>query len=210
MPERILIKQHTSQIPSIGLCVCILPLLSVLGNGTANMFPCSHTKNACNNIIRVGHVIFYAVRVLSKRNLWVSVYPPIVARYQHGKDVPTAMKNCWSRSFLCGPCDNIGKWAISSSHNVLLLHSLFLETQSKRIKREASIFNTIRVYIYIPYIRFEYQMRWIFSLPNHSSRTMALVSTQPLTEMSYQEFSWRKKRPARRADNLAAVCERTV
>jgi hypothetical protein len=53
-------------------------------------------------------------------------------------------------------------------------------------------------------------MRWIFSnLPNHSGRTMALGSTQPVTEMSTRNFTqetWRKVRPAHRADNLAAMC----
>jgi hypothetical protein len=39
-----------------------------------------------------------------------------------------------------------------------------------------------------------------FNLPNPSSRTMTLESTQPLKEMS-------KKRPALDADNLTAVCE---
>jgi hypothetical protein len=42
-----------------------------------------------------------------------------------------------------------------------------------------------------------------FNLPNPSSRTMALGSTQPLTEIS-------KKRPARRADNFAAIYEPNV
>jgi hypothetical protein len=45
-----------------------------------------------------------------------------------------------------------------------------------------------------------------FDLPNPSSRTMALGSTQPLTEMSTRNFPGGKKRPARRADNLAAIC----
>jgi hypothetical protein len=36
---------------------------------------------------------------------------------------------------------------------------------------------------------------------------MALVSTQPLTEMSTRNFPRGKKRLARRADNLAAICE---
>jgi hypothetical protein len=50
-------------------------------------------------------------------------------------------------------------------------------------------------------------MRWIFSnLPNPSGRTMALGSTQPLTEMSTRNLSGGKVRPARRADNLAAIC----
>jgi hypothetical protein len=58
---------------------------------------------------------------------------------------------------------------------------------------------------------FESRMKWIFlKLPNHSSRTMALGSTQPLTEMSTRNFPGGKKRPARRADNLAAIYEPNV
>jgi hypothetical protein len=46
-----------------------------------------------------------------------------------------------------------------------------------------------------------------FNLPNSSSLTMALGSTQPLTEMSTRNLPGIKKRPARRADNLAAIYE---
>jgi hypothetical protein len=46
-----------------------------------------------------------------------------------------------------------------------------------------------------------------FNLPNPSSRTMALGSTQPLTEISIRKLPGGKKRPARRADNLTAICE---
>jgi hypothetical protein len=45
-------------------------------------------------------------------------------------------------------------------------------------------------------------------LPNPSGRTMALGSTQPLTEISTRNLkqeTWGKVRPARRADNLAAI-----
>jgi hypothetical protein len=49
-----------------------------------------------------------------------------------------------------------------------------------------------------------------FNLLNPSSRTMALGSTQPLTKMSTRNFSGGKKRPASRADNLAAICEPNV
>jgi hypothetical protein len=45
-----------------------------------------------------------------------------------------------------------------------------------------------------------------FNSPNPSSRTMALGSTQPLTEMSTRNLPGGKKRPARRANNLAAIC----
>jgi hypothetical protein len=47
----------------------------------------------------------------------------------------------------------------------------------------------------------------VFNLPNPSSRTMALGSTQPLTEMSTKHFPGGKGRPARRVDNLAAIYE---
>jgi hypothetical protein len=46
-----------------------------------------------------------------------------------------------------------------------------------------------------------------FNLPNPSSHTMALGSTQSLTEMSARNLPGGKKRPARRADNLAANYE---
>jgi hypothetical protein len=49
-----------------------------------------------------------------------------------------------------------------------------------------------------------------FKLPSLSSRTMALGSTQPLTEMSTRKLPGGKKRPARRADNLAAIHEPNV
>jgi hypothetical protein len=49
-----------------------------------------------------------------------------------------------------------------------------------------------------------------FNLPNPSSRTMALGSTQPLTKMSTRNLPGGKMRPARRADNLAAICEPNV
>jgi hypothetical protein len=49
-----------------------------------------------------------------------------------------------------------------------------------------------------------------FNWPNPSSRTMALGSTQPLTEMSTRNLPGGKGRPAGGADNLTAICEPTV
>jgi hypothetical protein len=43
-----------------------------------------------------------------------------------------------------------------------------------------------------------------------AARTMALGSTQPLTEMSTRNFPGGKGRPSRRADNLTAICEPNV
>jgi hypothetical protein len=49
-----------------------------------------------------------------------------------------------------------------------------------------------------------------FKLPNPSSRTMALVSTQPLTEMGTRNIPVGKWLLARKADNLTAICEPIV
>jgi hypothetical protein len=46
--------------------------------------------------------------------------------------------------------------------------------------------------------------------PIPSSRTMALGSTQPLTETSTRNLPGGKGRPARGADNLIAICEPIV
>jgi hypothetical protein len=46
-----------------------------------------------------------------------------------------------------------------------------------------------------------------FNSPNPSSRTMALGSTQPLKEMSTRNLLGGKGLPARKTDNLTAVCE---
>jgi hypothetical protein len=50
----------------------------------------------------------------------------------------------------------------------------------------------------------------LFNLPNPSSRTMALGSTQPLTEMSTRNLPGGKKQPAHSADNLATNYELNV
>jgi hypothetical protein len=51
---------------------------------------------------------------------------------------------------------------------------------------------------------------YFFSWPNPSSCTMALGSTQPLTEMSTRNIPGGDGRPARKADNLTAICEPIV
>jgi hypothetical protein len=45
-----------------------------------------------------------------------------------------------------------------------------------------------------------------FNLPNPSSCTMALGSTQPVTEMSSKNLPWCNGRPAREAGNLSTIC----
>jgi hypothetical protein len=49
-----------------------------------------------------------------------------------------------------------------------------------------------------------------FNSHNPSSRTMALGSTQPLTEISTRNLPGGKGRSERKADNLTAICEPNV
>jgi hypothetical protein len=49
-----------------------------------------------------------------------------------------------------------------------------------------------------------------FNWPNPSSRTMALGSTQPVTEMYTRNILGGEGRPAHKADNLTAICEPIV
>jgi hypothetical protein len=51
---------------------------------------------------------------------------------------------------------------------------------------------------------------FFFNWPNPSSRTMALGSTQPLTEMSTRNLPGGKGRPALKVGNLIAICEPIV
>jgi hypothetical protein len=48
------------------------------------------------------------------------------------------------------------------------------------------------------------------NLPNPFSRSVALGVTQPLTEMSTRNLPGVKARPARKADNVTAICEPIV
>jgi hypothetical protein len=47
----------------------------------------------------------------------------------------------------------------------------------------------------------------LFNLPNSSSRTMALGSTQPLKEMITRNLPGVKERTERKADKLTAICK---
>jgi hypothetical protein len=49
----------------------------------------------------------------------------------------------------------------------------------------------------------------IFHLPNSSRGIMALVSTQPVTEISARDLPASKMRPALKAD-VTAICELTI
>jgi hypothetical protein len=51
---------------------------------------------------------------------------------------------------------------------------------------------------------------WVLYWPNPSSRLMALGSTHPLREMGIRKLPESKGRPARKADNLTAICEAII
>jgi hypothetical protein len=48
---------------------------------------------------------------------------------------------------------------------------------------------------------------FVFNWSTPSSRITALGSTQPVTEISMRNLCGGKGRPARKADNLTAICE---
>jgi hypothetical protein len=56
-------------------------------------------------------------------------------------------------------------------------------------------------------VRFPMKSLDFFSLPNPSSRTMALGFTQPITEISTRDLPGGKRRPTGKADNVTAICE---
>jgi hypothetical protein len=59
-------------------------------------------------------------------------------------------------------------------------------------------------------IRFPIRSLDFFNLPNPSSRTMALGSIQPLTEMITRILHGGKGRPTSKAENLTAICDPIV
>jgi hypothetical protein len=54
------------------------------------------------------------------------------------------------------------------------------------------------------------QVTGFFNGTNSSSHTMALWSTQPLTEKSARNLPWGKGPPAHKTDNLTTICEPVV
>jgi hypothetical protein len=60
------------------------------------------------------------------------------------------------------------------------------------------------------WVRVPMRLLDVFNLPNPSSCTMALETTQPLTEMSTTCLPGRKRLPARKADKLTDICEPNV
>jgi hypothetical protein len=50
----------------------------------------------------------------------------------------------------------------------------------------------------------------LYDFPNPSGRTMALGSTQPITEMSTTSLPGSKGQPARKAENFTAICDPIV
>jgi hypothetical protein len=57
------------------------------------------------------------------------------------------------------------------------------------------------------WFRFPMKLLSFYNWPDPSSRTMALGSNQPLTEMSTRNISECEERPTRKADNFIAICE---
>jgi hypothetical protein len=92
--------------------------LSLLGNCLVNTFPLQRIHNSRGTF---GLIVICMVRLISKENVGLYMYPPIDARQLLGKHVPVATKNCRRRRFLCCPCRIKGNWVISCPQNFLYL-----------------------------------------------------------------------------------------
>jgi hypothetical protein len=81
-------------------------LHSLLGNGPINTFLQKRIQATVKELLDPS----FSIRSVSYRRRVVGfVHPPVVARYQLGKDVSGATKNCWRRRFICVPCRMKGK-----------------------------------------------------------------------------------------------------
>jgi hypothetical protein len=82
---------------------------------------------------------------------------------------------------------------------------------SRKMKGDTRQHSWLRHYTTSRKARVRFPMSFdFFNFPNSSSCTMVLGSTHPLTEMSTRNFPGDKGRPARKTDNLTAICEPTV
>jgi hypothetical protein len=110
--------------------------------------------------------------------------------------------------FLCHACRIKGKRAINFSQNFLLIIYFLSHTPWNPVCGSVVGWGTTlqagRSRDRIP------DEVDFFNLPYPSSRTMALGSTQPLREMSTRNLPGGEGRPARKADNLTAICEPIV
>jgi hypothetical protein len=144
MPEQIFIKlavylmahepismayfmNHSHQ----SVCLYVYPLVVARQRFGKNF---STATNIRNNRKIVGSVIFYAIRALPKESLWVCLCIPLSLLGNNSVNMFLAStKRCWRRRFLCGPWNNKGKYAISSSQNFLFLN------KKSRLKKEVKI-----------------------------------------------------------------------
>jgi hypothetical protein len=96
---------------------------------------------------------------------------------------------------------------------LFLLHShAFLPSPDIFPYSRTDLFVIYKIYIssLLHGMYFPCEVIGFFNRLNPSSRTMALWSTQPLTETSTRNLPEGKRRPARKADSVTAICEPIV
>jgi hypothetical protein len=95
-----------SSYQPVSVRVYVFPL-SLLGNGSLNTFPLQRIHTTVEEFLDAS----FCMRSVSFRRVSVGmyVYPLIVARQRLSKHVPTTMKNCCRRCFLCSACRIKGK-----------------------------------------------------------------------------------------------------
>jgi len=108
---------------------------------------------------------------------------------------------------------NVGRWTYHGRREDTLIFS----NQTHVLRRSSTVRNfsilhcvvADRSTTAVKVLRYKseghlFDSRWPmeFFIDNPSDRTMALGSTEPLTEMSTRSTSWGQRRPVRKADNL--------
>jgi hypothetical protein len=79
------------------------PRVSLLGSGLVDTFLWQRIHATIEELLTAPLLCYQCL--IKGEPVDLSVYPPIVARQWHSKDVSAATKNCWRCHFLCGLCD---------------------------------------------------------------------------------------------------------
>jgi hypothetical protein len=166
-----------------------------------------------NMWLSVNGVLSWTALIASVRDLKIMAGPWWLLRQERGKH------NGWNegeigkwftcREIMCYKgiikCQQVMYWLIQMwvSFSDLLVITLIIGAHSSVVDWGTMLQGGRSLVLVLDEVDF-------FNLPNPSSRTVALGSTQPLTEMSTRSLPGGKKQPACRADNLSTISEPSV
>jgi hypothetical protein len=134
MPEYIFMKpgMYIMAPVSISAAHCIYIPHIIANQQLGKQFPATKKSSKSRGI--VGRVVFYDLRVVSKKSVDLSLYPPVATRQRLRKHVPAARNNSWRRRFLNSlfVSNECGHFFVSSYVNVKIftVYSHYVEEVS--------------------------------------------------------------------------------